>query len=42
MSGLRPLAFVSLLLPASMYFVFDKFFLIPLPTGLWGGKLIPF
>ena len=35
-------ALVSLLLPASMYVVFDKFFLIPLPTGIWGSKLIPF
>src|SRR5450830_1180277 len=35
-------ALVSILLPASLFVVFDKFFLIPLPTGLWGSKLIPF
>jgi len=35
-------ALVSILLPISMYVVFDKLFLIPLPTGLWGSKLIPF
>jgi hypothetical protein len=33
---------VSILLPASLFVVFDKLFLIPLPTGLWGSKLIPF
>ena len=35
-------ALVSILLPVSLYIVFDKMFLIPLPTGLWGSKLIPF
>jgi len=35
-------ALVSILLPVSLFVVFDKFFLIPLPTGLWGSKLIPF
>lgn len=35
-------ALVSILLPVSLYVVFDKMFLIPLPTGLWGSKLIPF
>ena len=35
-------ALVSILLPASLFVVFDKLFLIPLPTGLWGSKLIPF
>lgn len=35
-------ALVSILLPVSLYVVFDKLFLIPLPTGLWGSKLIPF
>ena len=33
---------VSILLPACLYVVFDKMFLIPLPTGMWGSKLIPF
>jgi hypothetical protein len=35
-------ALVSILLPVSLYVVFDKLFLIPLPTGMWGSKLIPF
>jgi hypothetical protein len=33
---------VSIIVPVSLYFTFDKFFLIPLPQGLWGAKLIPF
>jgi len=33
---------LSVLVPLSMYIVFDKVFLIPLPLGLWGGSLIPF
>lgn len=33
---------LSVLVPLSMYVVFDKVFLIPLPLGLWGGELIPF
>jgi len=33
---------VSILLPASLFVVFDKLFLIPLPMGIWGSKLIPF
>ncbi len=33
---------LSVLVPLSMYIVFDKVFLIPLPLGLWGGNLIPF
>jgi putative tricarboxylic transport membrane protein len=33
---------LSVLIPLSMYIVFDKVFLIPLPLGLWGGSLIPF
>ena len=33
---------LSVLVPLSMYIVFDKAFLIPLPLGLWGGSLIPF
>ncbi len=36
------IALVSILLPVSLFIVFDKLFLIPLPTGLWGSKLIPF
>lgn len=33
---------VSVLVPLSMYIVFDKIFLIPLPEGLWGKYLIFF
>lgn len=33
---------VSLLVPISLYIAFDKLFLVPLPQGLWGEKLIPF
>jgi len=33
---------VSLLVPMSLYIAFDKLFLVPLPQGLWGAKLIPF
>ncbi len=33
---------VSILVPVSLYITFDKFFLVPLPQGLWGAKLIPF
>jgi putative tricarboxylic transport membrane protein len=33
---------ISILVPVSMYIVFDKVFLIPLPEGLWGKSLIPF
>jgi len=33
-------ALISILVPLSMYIVFDKIFLIPLPEGLWGGSLI--
>jgi putative tricarboxylic transport membrane protein len=40
--GWITVALVSILLPVSLYVVFDKLFLIPLPTGLWGSKLIPF
>jgi hypothetical protein len=35
-------ALVSLLVPISLYIAFDKFFLVPLPQGLWGAQLIPF
>lgn len=33
---------VSLLVPTSLYVVFDKLFLVPLPQGIWGARLIPF
>jgi putative tricarboxylic transport membrane protein len=33
---------VSILVPFSVFIVFDKLFLIPLPEGLWGKYLIPF
>lgn len=33
---------VSLLVPMSLYIAFDKLFLVPLPQGLWGAKLMPF
>ena len=31
---------ISVLVPVSMYIVFDRVFQIPLPEGLWGGALI--
>ncbi len=33
---------ISIIVPLSLYIAFDKLFLVPLPQGLWGGKLIPF
>ena len=33
---------ISLLVPIALYFAFDKLFLVPLPQGLWGAKLMPF
>lgn len=33
---------ISLLAPAILYVAFDKLFMVPLPQGLWGAKLIPF
>jgi putative tricarboxylic transport membrane protein len=30
---------VSLLVPLASYFVFDRWFLIPMPKGLWGAYL---
>jgi len=33
---------VGILVPISLYIAFDKLFLVPLPQGLWGAKLIPF
>lgn len=35
-------ALVSVLVSMSLYIAFDKFFLVPLPQGLWGARLIPF
>jgi putative tricarboxylic transport membrane protein len=31
---------LSVLVPLSMYIIFDRVFLIPLPEGLWGGSVI--
>lgn len=31
---------ISVLVPLSMFIIFDKVFLIPLPEGLWGGTLL--
>jgi putative tricarboxylic transport membrane protein len=31
---------LSVLVPLSVYIIFDKVFLIPLPEGLWGGNLL--
>jgi putative tricarboxylic transport membrane protein len=33
---------VSVLTPLIVYIVFEKWFLIPLPKGLWGEALMPF
>ena len=33
---------VSVLVPMGLYILFDKLFLIPLPQGLWGGKILFF
>jgi len=33
---------ISLIVPISLYIAFDKLFLVPLPQGLWGAKLMPF
>ncbi len=33
---------VSVLVPLGLYIAFDKLFLVPLPQGLWGAKLMPF
>jgi len=33
---------VSILVPVGLYILFDKLFLIPLPQGLWGGKILIF
>ncbi len=33
---------IAVLVPLSLYVAFDKVFLVPLPQGLWGGKLMPF
>ena len=33
---------IALVAPAVLYIAFDKVFMVPLPQGLWGAKLIPF
>jgi putative tricarboxylic transport membrane protein len=33
---------VSILVPVALYIAFDKFFLVPMPEGLWGAKLLRF
>ena len=33
---------VGIISPLSLYVIFDKLFLIPLPQGLWGGYLLRF
>jgi putative tricarboxylic transport membrane protein len=33
---------VAILVPAALYVAFDRFFLVPMPQGLWGAKLLPF
>ena len=33
---------VGIISPLSLYFTFDKLFLIPLPQGLWGAYLLRF
>jgi putative tricarboxylic transport membrane protein len=40
--GWVKVALVSVLVPLGMYILFDKLFLIPLPQGLWGGKILFF
>jgi putative tricarboxylic transport membrane protein len=33
---------VALLVPAILYVAFDRLFLVPMPQGLFGAKLLPF
>lgn len=33
---------VALLVPALLYIAFDKLFMVPMPQGLWGAKLLRF
>lgn len=33
---------IAIVVPLSLYVAFDKVFLVPLPQGLWGAKLLPF
>lgn len=33
---------VAILVPALLYVAFDKLFLVPMPQGLWGAKLLRF
>jgi len=40
--GWLKVALVSVFVPLGLYILFDKLFLIPLPQGLWGGKILIF
>ncbi len=40
--GWVKVALVSVLVPMGLYILFDKLFLIPLPQGLWGAKILFF
>jgi hypothetical protein len=40
--GWKTTVLVSLITPTLLYVMFDKVFMVPLPQGLWGAKLIPF
>lgn len=33
---------VAVLVPAALYVAFDRLFLVPMPQGIWGAKLLPF
>ena len=33
---------VAILVPALLYVALDKLFMVPMPQGLWGGKLLRF
>ncbi len=33
---------VAIGVPALLYVAFDKLFLVPMPQGLWGARLLPF
>jgi len=33
---------ISIVVPAFLYVLLDKLFMVPMPQGLWGGKLLPF
>ncbi len=38
----RTVLLVGILTPLACYFSFEKLFLIPMPQGWWGAKLLPF